>query len=237
VRSKLFFIGIFLLCVTQGCFTADKNSSSNNALSAKEKRAGWQLLFDGKSLKGWRNFGKPDGPHKGWVAENGCLKLQPGSGGGDIITVEEFTDFDLRWEWKVPARANNGVKYLASEGRPKTPGPEYQMIDDTLETDAKRMTASLYDILPPAKNKPSKAMGQWNQSRILVRGNHVEHWLNGAKVLEFELGSAKLNAAIAKSKFKDVENFGKKISGHILLTDHHDEAWYRNIKIRVLTVR
>lgn len=204
---------------------------------AAAEKDGWTWLFDGKSLEGWRNFGKPDAPQKGWVVEDHCLRLQPKSGGGDIITVAKFTDYDLRWEWKIPARSNNGIKYLVSEERPKTPGPEYQMIDDSLETDAKRMTASLYDILPPGKNKSMKPMGEWNQSRILVRGNHVEHWLNGAKVLEFELGSAKLKAAIAESKFKDVEGFGEKIPGHILLTDHHDEAWYRNIKIMELPVR
>lgn len=237
MRLKLFPIGIFLLCVTQGCFTAEKNHSTSHALSAKEQRAGWKLLFDGKSLEGWRGFGKAEAPTQGWTAEDGCLKLLPKSGRGDIITIETFTNFDFRWEWKLPARANNGVKYLASEERPHTPGPEYQMIDDSLEADAKHMTASLYDILPPAKNKPSRPMGEWNQSRILVRGNHVEHWLNGKKVLSYELGSPELKAAIAKSKFKDVKNFGEKIPGHILLTDHGDEAWYRNVKIRELKVR
>lgn len=236
MRLKI-FISIFLLCAAQAGFSADKNHSNESALSAKEKRDGWKLLFDGKSLDGWRGFGKPEAPKQGWSVEEGFLKLHPKSGRGDIITTETFTNFDFRWEWKLPARANNGVKYLASEKRPHTPGPEYQMIDDTLETDAKRMTASLYDILPPAKNKPSRPMGEWNESRILVRGNHVEHWLNGKKVLSYELGSPELQAAIAKSKFKDVKDFGEKISGHILITDHGDEAWYRNLKIRELPSR
>ena len=211
-------------------FSADK---SINQLSAKEQKAGWKLLFNGKSLDGWRNYKKPDAPQKGWVVENGCLKLQPNGGGGDIITIEQFTNYDLRWEWRIPVKANNGVKYLVSENR-SAPGPEYQMIDDSLETESKKMTASLYDILPPAKERQVKLFGEWNESRILVKENHVEHWLNGKKVLSYELASPELKAAIAKSKFKDVKDFGEKIKGHILLTDHHDEVWYRNIKIRKL---
>ncbi len=205
-----------------------------NQLTVAEKKAGWKLLFDGKSLAGWRNYKKPSPPQHGWVIENGCLKLEPNSHAGDIITLEKFNDYDLQWDWKIPAKSNNGVKYLVSEERGNSPGPEYQMIDDAIEIPAKRQTASLYDILPPKNAKPLKPVDQWNHSRILVRGNHVEHWLNGAKVLEYELGSAKLNAAIGQSKFKDVKNFGEKIEGHILLTEHNDEAWFRNIKIREL---
>lgn len=205
-----------------------------NQLSAVEKMAGWKLLFDGNSLAGWRSYRKPAAPPKGWVVENGCLKLEPNSRAGDLITIQKFRDYDLQWDWKIPAKANNGVKYLVSEERGNSPGPEYQMIDDAIEIPPIRQTASLYDILPPKKNKPLKPVGEWNHSRILVQGNHVEHWLNGAKVLEYELGSAELRAAIAQSKFKDVKDFGEKIEGHILLTEHNDEAWFRNIKIRGL---
>jgi hypothetical protein len=233
VRSKSFFIGFVFFSVAMGMFSACKNNSGSKSLSAKEQKAGWKLLFDGKSLEGWRNYKKPDGPKKGWIVENGILKLQPNGGGGDIITIEQFTDYDLRWDWRMAAKANNGLKYLVSEQR-SAPGPEYQMIDDFLETEAKRMTASLYDILPPAEEKRVKPFGQWNRSRILVQGNHVEHWLNGKKVLAYELGSAELKAAIAKSKFKDVKDFGEKIKGHIMLTDHKDEVRLRNIRIREL---
>lgn len=194
------------------------------------------MLFNGKSLEGWRNYKKPDGPKKGWIVENGILKLQPNGGGGDIVTVETFEDYDLRWEWRMEAKANNGLKYLVSEQR-SAPGPEYQMIDDTLETEAKRMTASLYDVLPPSKEKSVKPFGEWNESRILVKGNQVEHWLNGKKVLAYELGSPPLKAAIAESKFKEVKTFGEKSKGHIMLTDHHDAVWYRNIRIREITNR
>ncbi|MEO5804382.1 MAG: DUF1080 domain-containing protein [Verrucomicrobiota bacterium] len=230
MSAKSFLIPVLLFAATLRVFSAD---TFVNRLSAKEREAGWKLLFNGKSLEGWRNYKKPDAPPKGWVVESGYLKLQPKGNGGDIITIEQFTDYDLQWEWRIPAKANNGVKYLVSETR-SAPGPEYQMIDDSLETESKRMTASLYDILPPAKDKRVKPFGEWNESRILVRGNHVEHWLNGKKVLAYELGSPELKAAIAQSKFKDVKDFGEKIKGHVLLTDHLDEVWYRNIKIREL---
>jgi len=115
------------------------------------------------------------------------------------------------------------------------------MIDDTKNPDAKvgphRATASFYDVLAPSPDKPLKPVAEWNQSRLLIQGNHVQHWLNGKKVLEYELGSAAVKAAVAKSKFKDAPGFGEKIKGHILLTDHHDECWFRNIKIRELSTK
>jgi hypothetical protein len=233
VHSKFFLIGVFFLGATLGISCAGKKDLKSKPLSIREQKTGWKFLFDGKSLAGWRNYKKPDAPKKGWLIENGILKLQPNGGGGDIITTEQFTDFDLRWEWRMAAKANNGLKYLVSEQR-SAPGPEYQMIDDSLETDANRMTASLYDILAPDKERQVKPFGEWNQSRILVKGNHVEHRLNGKMVLSYELGSPELKAAIAESKFKDVKGFGDKIKGHIMLTDHHDEVWYRNIRIREL---
>lgn len=228
-------ISVFVLAITSGCLSLSKYDAELNQLSSAEKKAGFKLLFDGKSLAGWRNYKKPDAPKQGWVVENGCLKLLKNGGGGDIVTVEKFTDYDLRWEWKIPAMANNGLKYLVSENR-SAPGPEYQMIDDAVQEPPHRSTATLYDILPKTKNSPTRT-GEWNHSRIVVQGNHVEHWLNGKKVLAYELGSPELKAAIARSKFKNIPDFGDKSSGHILLTDHHDEAFYRNIKIRALTNR
>jgi hypothetical protein len=155
--------------------------------------------------------------------------------GGDIITKEQFEDFELQWEWKIPPRANNGVKYFVTEQRPGAPGHEYQMIDDSTLKNRKQMTASFYDVLPPKEHAPIKLAPEWNFSKIIVKGNHVEHWLNGEKVLEYECGSPELKAAIANSKFKNAKGFGEKIKGHIMLTDHFDECWFRNIKIRVLT--
>lgn len=207
-------------------------------LTAEEKAGGWKLLFNGQDLSGWRQFGKQTPPGEGWKAENGILKKLAKVKGGDIVTTEKFNDFEFSWEWRIAAAGNNGVKYLVNEARPSAPGQEYQMLDDTGHPDGKigpkRQTASFYDVLPPGENKVLKPVGEWNSSRILVKGNHVEHWLNGVMVLQFELGSDAVKAAVAQSKFKNAAKFGEKIEGPILLTDHQDEAWFRNMKIREL---
>jgi hypothetical protein len=197
---------------------------------------GWTDLFDGKSLAGWRAYGGKNSIGEGWKVEDGLLKKVAGVRGGDIVTAKKFGDFELYWEWRVAPAGNNGVKYLVTEARPGAPGHEYQMLDDKAEKwskiPPKDLTASFYNVLPAAADKPLKPAGEWNESRIVVKGNRVEHWLNGAKVLEYELGSDALTAALAKSKFAKSPNFGAKIEGHIMLTDHGDEAWYRVIRIR-----
>lgn len=224
---------VFLLTLALPGFAAEK-AESHNQLTRRETRAGWKLLFDGKSLEGWRGYRKPDAPTKGWGVVEGTLHLQPKSGAGDIVTTGKYRDFDLRWEWKLADKANNGIKYFVDEERLGAPGPEYQMIDDTTAANAKSSTASLYDVLPPLENKAIRPPGAWNSSRILVKGNRVEHWLNGKLALAYELGSPELKAALAQSKFKDAKGFGEKFSGPILLTEHHDEVWFRNMKIREL---
>jgi hypothetical protein len=197
-----------------------------------------QPLFDGKSLAGWRAFGSTNAPAAGWTVTDGMLHKRAGVRGGDIVTTRTFTDFDLSWEWRVAPGGNNGVKYLVNEARKATPGHEYQMLDDTGHPDgrvgAKRQTAAFYDVLPPAANKPYRPAGEWNSSRIIVSGQHVQHWLNGTKVLSYELGSPETKAALARSKFKDAVGFGDKVTGPILLTDHQDETWFQNIVIREL---
>ncbi len=214
-----------------------------NGSTTGEKAASWTALFDGVSLKGWRPYGKPAGTpiDAGWKVEAGLLHKLPGVKGGDIITEKQYTDFELAWEWRLASGANNGVKYMVTEARPGAPGYEYQMIDD--ESDrwksqhAKAKTASFYEVLAPAADKPLKPAGEWNTSRIRVQGTHVEHWLNEKKVLEFELGSDAVKAGVAASKFKKYPDFGTKLTGHIMLTDHTDEAWYRSVKIRELPAK
>jgi Domain of Unknown Function (DUF1080) len=212
------------------------SAAAQNELTPDEKEAGWKLLFDGKTTSGWRGFKKDGFPEKGWAVKDGELQLEANSKAGDIITKEKFSEFDLTWEWKIPPGANNGIKYFILEERGQALGHEYQMIDEPADKKMapKHRTASFYEVLPPAEDKPMKPPGEWNHSRVLVRGNQVEHWLNGKKVLEYELGSEAVLKAVQNSKFKTVEGFGKRQKGHILLTYHNDPVSYRNIKIRPL---
>jgi 3-keto-disaccharide hydrolase len=211
-----------------------------NQLTAAEQKAGWRLLFDGKTTAGWRGFKKTDFPKGRWVVRDGALAhIATGAGdsqgGGDIVTIARFSDFDLRFDWRIAPGGNSGLKYFVTEDRDGPIAHEYQVLDDARHPDAKvgahRQAGAFYDVLPPAADKTLRPVGEWNESRVLVKGNHVEHWLNGRRVLEYELGSPELRAAIAKSKFKDVPGFGTKTSGHILLQDHGDEVAFRNIKI------
>jgi hypothetical protein len=213
--------------------------AADNTLTAAEKSAGWQLLFDGKTLDGWRPYRKQAGePLAGWEVKDGTMHCLPKAKGEQPITVRKFNNYELSWDWKIMPKGNNGIKYFVTEERPKSPGPEYQMLDDAEHPDGKigphRQTASFYEVLPPAADKPLRTPGEWNTSKIVVRGKAVEHWLNGKKVLAYELGSEEVKAGIAKSKFKNDPGFGDKIEGHILLTYHNDDCWYKNIKIREL---
>lgn len=209
-----------------------------NTLSSEEKAAGWKLLFDGKTTEGWRTLGKEGFPKDGWSVKDGVLSLAKGPGGGDIVTKESFNDFELTWEWRLQEAGNSGLKYNLPNPT-KGVGCEYQMLDDEKHPDAKkrgrtRLTGGLYDVLPPAGDKKLNPPGDWNQSRIVVKGNHVEHWLNGAKTVEFDFGSEELKKAIAESKFKTNKGWGEKTASPILLQDHNDEVAFRNIKIRPL---
>jgi hypothetical protein len=220
--------------------TAEPVTAKLNELSAAEKKAGWILLFDGKTTAGWRGF-KTEKPADNWsVQEQSLHNSKTAHGGRDLITDASYNDFELQWDWKVAPNANSGLKYFVTEERDKVIGHEYQMIDDDHYKEpirgTKNGTGSLYDVLPP-KNLQIKPVGEFNHSRILVHGMQVEHWLNGVKILEYELGGQKLKTAIAASKFKEVTGFGEKIQGHLLLQDHGGEVWFRNLKLRPLSVK
>jgi hypothetical protein len=228
----------YILAVMASCAAAAAQGADLNTLTAEEKAAGWKLLFDGQDTSGWRTCGHANFPKEGWVIEDGCLKNIGGKHGGDLVTKEKFTDFDLKFEWRISPAGNSGVKYLVTETNTSKAGIgfEYQVLDDTKNEDSvngpNRQAGALYYLIAPNEAKHLKPVGEFNQGEIILRGNHVEHWLNGAKIVECELGSPSLKEAIAKSKFAKLPWFGQKKPTVILLQDHGNDAWFRNLKIK-----
>ena len=205
---------------------------------AKAKPGKWEVLFDGKSVNKWRGYKMESFPDRSWKVEDSALKTIAGAEGPDIVTKQKFENFELELEWKVSPGANSGIMYRVSEdfGAAYETGPEMQVLDDDKHADGrdpKTSAGSLYALIAP-KNKKLKPVGEWNQVRIVVQGNQVEHWLNGVKVVEFELGSAELNQLIARSKFKDMPRFAKEKTGFIDLQHHGDEVWFRKVRVRRL---
>ncbi len=239
----LYSIGFAMICITA--------QAQDNQLTKKERAEGWQLLFDGKTTTGWKGAFLNKFPDKGWKVEGGILSVEPSNGkestnGGDIVTLKEYSDFELKADFKITEGANSGIKYFvdAHQATPNSPrsayGLEFQVLDDERHPDAKlgkngnRTIGSLYDLIPASTTKIVKPIGQWNTARIVSKGSHVEHWLNGVKVLEYERGSAAFKALVADSKYKDIPGFGLGKSGRILLQDHGDQVFYKNIKIKEL---
>ena len=227
-----------------------------NRLTDAERVAGWRLLFDGASLSGWRGLGYDRVPSAHWRVANGAIMKVPAArvrrqadgqpaAGGDLMSVESFRDFELAFEWRVTAGANSGVKYNVSEELSLANAPnhaalgfEYQVLDDELHPDnkiASHRAGALYDIIAPDSGKRLHPVGEWNSARIVVRGNHGEHWLNGVKVVEFDLGTPRLDSLLERSKYRQIPGFAERRSGHIVLQDHGDEVYFRNIKIREST--
>ncbi|HVU53683.1 MAG TPA: DUF1080 domain-containing protein [Puia sp.] len=221
-----------------------------NTLTSYEKNSGWKLLFDGHSSNGWVGAYKKTFPAKGWTIAGGVMKVEGSEGkesanGGDIVTTAEYKAFDLSFDFKLTPGANSGVKYfvtLSENNSGSAIGLEYQVLDDTLHPDAKlgrdgdRTMSSLYDLIKANKQKRFiHPMGQWNTGRIVVYpNNHVEHYLNGVKVLEYERGSQAFRDLVAISKYKVWKDFGEAPQGYILLQDHGNEVSFRSIKIRTL---
>ena len=214
-----------------------------NTLTEDEKKAGWKLLFDGKTTEGWRGYKMKELP-PGWKAIDGVLARVSGGAGGkgagggdDIVTVEQFDSFELAIDWKIAAGGNSGSLYHVSEDAETSwhVAPEMQVLDNTKypNRSKKELAGACYDLYAPTKDV-TRPVGEWNQARLVVNGNHVEHWLNGEKIVTYELGSDDWNARVAASKFKDKPKFAQQRKGFICLQDHSDRIEFRNIKIRRL---
>jgi hypothetical protein len=233
----------------------DAAPDAPNRLTDAERAAGWRLLFDGATLRGWRGLGRDTVPTAHWTVEDGAIrKIASGRvpvqadgqpiGGGDLMTADSYGDFELAWEWKVSPAGNSGVKYNVSERlstaiepRHAAKGLEYQMLDDDRHPDGqivRHRSGDLYDLIAANERKRLRPVGEWNRSRIVFRGPHGEHWLNGEKVVEFDLGTPRMADALAASKYLDWSWFGERRRGPIVLQDHNDAVWFRSLKLREL---
>lgn len=208
----------------------------------KDAEAGaWTVLFDGTSTEHFRGYKQDGFPEKGWAVEDGTLRVVANTrGSGDIITKEKYSDFDLRWEWKVAGGGNSGVMYRVEEGNGPSymTGPEYQILNDEKHRDGgnpKTSAAALYALIACDDTKTVKPVGEWNSSRIVIHDNKVQHWLNGEVVVEYVWASDEIKQLIANSKFKNWKQFMTKDDGHIAFQYHNDDVWYRNIRIKDLS--
>lgn len=237
MKKTIVFLMSFLFILT-GTICAQ-----NNQLTEKEKKEGWKLLFNGKDLDGWTSVGKDTPPAQGWAIENGILsvKKEGNKRGGDIITRDEYSDFDLMVDFRITEGANSGIKYFFTQyEKGGWLGLEYQILDDENHPDAKlgrdgnRLEGGLYDMLPTSPKKVNPT-GEWNQARIVAKGTKVTHYLNGKKILSFDRSSEAYKKAWQLSKYKDCQPmFGNVKAGHILLQDHGDVVSFRNVKIKSL---
>lgn len=228
---------LLLLVSPLGAQASRSDTVAPNTLSAAEQAAGWRLLFDGKTTAGWRGWEKDSMP-AGWRVVDGALTRVAGRGGGDIITTSKYKDFELTLEWKVAPGGNSGIFYRASEQDSAIywTAPEMQVLDDARHPDGKsRLTAAGADYgLYPAPAGIVKPAGQWNRVRIIVNGRHVEHWLNGVRLLQYEFWSPDWEMRVHGSKFATHPRYGRNTEGYIGLQDHGDRVAFRDIKIRVL---
>ncbi len=224
-----------------------------NQLSETEKRKGWRLLWDGKTSNGWRGAKRTDFPESGWTMEDGVLTVEATDGGestgpGDIVTIDQYSDFELELEFKITEGANSGIKYFVQPslnlGEGSAIGCEFQILDDEVHPDAKmgvngnRQLAGLYDLIAPenlsvpGRGKQFKGVGQWNRARIVSKNGKVSHWLNGEKTVEYDRFTPMFRSLVAYSKYQKWDKFGQWPQGHILLQDHGNTVNFRSIKIR-----
>ena len=239
----------FLILILAQFLLVGSIYSQDNTLTDKEKSDGWQLLFDGSSMDKWKRPNSDSFPTRGWTIENGVISINENGGrqsGGDIITKEQFDDFDFMIDFKLTEGANSGIKYAVHLFNPPVAGlgailgPEYQVLDDEKHPDARagrngnRKLGSLYDMLPSTATNALRPIGEWNTARIISKGNKVEHWLNGTKVLEYDKNSDTYKEAFTLSKFKEVKGYGESAKGHLLLQDHGNKVFFKNIKVRRL---
>jgi Domain of Unknown Function (DUF1080) len=233
--TRTLFIAALALAVSAAVHAAD----TPNTLTNEERAEGWKLLFDGTTATGWRGYKKDVAP-EGWKVVDGTITLD-GSKVGDLITVDEYENFDFAFEWRISKNGNSGVFYLVQE-KPElkntyNSGPEYQVLDNEGHPDAKngpdRFAGANYALQAPTKSA-TRPVGDWNQSRIVKNGAHVEHWLNGEKVVEYELWTDAWKAQVAKSKFAAMPAYATAKKGHLALQDHGNPVSFRSLKIKVL---
>jgi hypothetical protein len=262
--AKASMLGLFfglVALLAASCSTCGKHcGSAPNTLTAKEQSEGWTLLWDGRTTTGWRSPKNNEFPTNSWLIKDGVLSVVSSGNaeaesraGGDIITTECYSNFEIQADFMTTFGCNSGIKIFVQPnispidkktGKPTAVGSaiglEYQILDDAHHPDAKlglngdRKLGALYDLFPCDPTKPVRPPGQWNHALIISRGTHVEHWLNGKKILEYDRGSPAFREAVARSKFKNIPDFGDWPQGHILLQEHGSQVFFRNIKIRVL---
>jgi len=224
--------------------SSGSNGSMLNKLSTAEIKKGWKLLFDGSTLTGWKTYNRTD-MATSWSVKDGAIFLDAKKGRseiakGDLVTLEDYDDFELSLEWKISECGNSGIMYRIVEDpkykQPYLTGPEMQVLDNKCHPDAKIIThrsGDFYDVMA-SKTENVKPAGEWNAVRIIMKGYKLEQWQNGVKQIKLTLGSDEINAIVEKSKWKNQKDWGKALIGKIGLQDHGDPVWFRNIKIRNL---